>query len=339
LSGRAWRGVSARVPTPDRVYPRDYPTWQDALPFALGVARKLARRQPLLLDVDSLVMEALWRAQRGGAVLSRQYVHLRVTGAVKDEMRRVAEGQRGNFQDARAFVDVDEQWGLEDERTPDVLEVLERRRALEALPEAALYLVRETLIEGKSQNDLARDLRVKRPAVVQVMTQLRAKPSSVVRVPGAVDLYGGLRKAARGFLGRALDEAPSCSQLAVRIGAARTTAHRWTGPQPPLPKGIIAGTGGPLQAHLHGVGVRVVEKAFARAEGSVDVAARLLGVSVMTARRWYRQLPESAVDRRVRADLSTARMIELRDEGLSAHEISKRLGCTRSAVRWRLSRV
>jgi DNA-directed RNA polymerase specialized sigma24 family protein len=82
-----------------------------------------------------------------------------------------------------------------------------------------------------------------------------------------------------------------------------------------------------------------VEKAFERADGSVDGAARLLGCSVKTARRWWRQLPASAVDRRVRQDLSTATMVELRDQGLTAHEIGKRLWCTLSAVRWRLARV
>jgi hypothetical protein len=323
------------VSTPDRVYNRDFPTWQHALPFALGLARKLARRQPLPLDVDSLVMEALWKAQVSGAVLSKVYVWQRVTGAVRDEMRHVAEGQRGNYQDVGAFVDVDAQWDLRDERVTDVVDAIDRRRALDVLPEAALYLVRET-VRGKTHDDLARDFRVTRPAIVQVMTRLRAQPSSVIRLPGTVDLHDELRKAARDFLTQALDNAPSCTALAQTIGAARTTAHRWIGPDAPLPKGIIAGTGGPLQAHLHGVGLRLVEKAVARADGSVDVAARLLGCSVMTARRWYRKLPESAVDRRVRADLSTETMIDLRAQGLSAHEIGKRLGCTRSAVRWRL---
>ena len=42
---------------------------------------------------------------------------------------------------------------------------------------------------------------------------------------------------------------------------------------------------------------------------------------------------------RVRTDLSTAEMIELRAQGLTPHEIGQRLGCTRSAVRWRLRRV
>jgi len=320
-------------------YSRDFATWQEALPFALSVARKLARRCPLPLDVDSLVMEALWKAEVSGAVFSRQYVHLRVSGAVKDEMRRVAEGQRRNYQDARAFVDVDEQWDLEDEGVVDVVENIDRRRALDALPEAARFLVHERLVAGKSLDDLASEYRVTPVAMCQVLTRLRAKPSSVTRLPGTVDLHGELRKAARGFLGKALQEAPSCNALADRLGTARTTAYRWTGPDRPLPKGIIAGRGGPLQTHLHRVGVNLARKAFARADGSVDVAARLLGVSVMTARRWWRQLPQSAVDRRVRADLSTATMIELRAEGLTPHEIGKRLGCTRSAVKWRLSHL
>ena len=195
------------------------------------------------------------------------------------------------------------------------------------------------MIAGRSQEHLATDYRVTSARMFQVLAQLKAKPSSVTRLPGMADLQGELQKARDRFLREAIVGTESSTQLARAIGAPRTTAHRWTGPQPPLPKGIIAGPGGPLQAHLHGVGLRVVEKAFARAEGSVDVAARLLGVSVMTARRWYRQLPQSAVDRRVRADLSTAEMVALRGQGLSAHDIGKRLGCTRSAVRWRLSRV
>jgi DNA-directed RNA polymerase specialized sigma24 family protein len=320
-------------------YSRDFTTWEEALPFALGLARKLARRQPHPIDVNSLVMEALWKAQVSGAVFSRQYVHLRVSGAVKDEMRRVAEGQRHNYQDVGAFVDIDEQWDLGDQRPVDVVEAIDRRRALAALPEAALYLVRETVVVGKTQEEMADEFRVSRPVMSQVMTRLKAKPSSIVRLPGTVDLHGELRRAAQKYLREALDRASSNAALAQRIGAARTTAYRWTGPDRPIPKGIIAGTGGPLQAHLHRVGLGLVETAFRRAEGSVESAATLLGVSVMTARRWWRQLPQSVVDRRVRQDLSTADMIELRSQGLTPHEIGKRLGCTRSAVKWRLSRT
>ena len=65
----------------------------------------------------------------------------------------------------------------------------------------------------------------------------------------------------------------------------------------------------------------------------------ILGVSVMTARRWWRRLSESAIDRRTRQDLSTSRMIELRAEGLSFYQISKKLECTQSAVKWRLFRA
>lgn len=318
-------------------YTRDFETWNDALPFALAIAHKLARCCPLLLDVDSLVMEALWRAQVGGAVLSKGYVHLRISGAVKDEMRRVAEGQRGNYQGAGAFIDVDGAGGIVDRTLLDVEATLDRRRGIDCLPQAARHLV-EQMVAGKSLEEIAHDLRVTPPRISQVMTQLKAKPSCVTRLPGTVDLHSELRRAARRFLEQAIDGTTSSTALAQRIGAARTTAYRWVGPDQPLPQGIIAGTGGPLQAHLHRVGLRLVETAFARSRGSVDVAARLLGCSVMTARRWYRQLPESAVDRRVRQDLSTADMIELRAHGLSSHEIGKRLNCTGSAVRWRLAR-
>jgi DNA-directed RNA polymerase specialized sigma24 family protein len=255
---------------------------------------------------------------------------------VKDEMRRVAEGQRGNYQGAGAFLDVDDAGGIDD-RFIDVGESIDQRRTLETLPDAAQYLVRQVVL-GKTQEDLAREFGVSGPAVCQVFAQLRAKPSSVTRLPGTIDLRGELQRAARRFLEQAIRGTTISTALAQRIGAARTTAFRWVSPDQPLPQGIIAGTGGPLQAHLHRVGIGLVEKAFARAEGSVDVAARLLGVSIMTARRWWRQLPESAVDRRVRQDLSTATMIELRGQGLSSHEIGKRLGCSSSAVRWRLGR-
>jgi hypothetical protein len=326
-------GVDARVTE----YTRDFANWHDALPFALAVARKLAHRCPLPLDVDSLVMEALWRAQVGGAVLSKGYVHLRISGAVKDEMRRVAEGQRGNYQGAGAFIDVDDAGGIVDGSLLDVEESIDRRRGIDLLPRAARHLVGE-MVAGKTLEEIAHDLRVTPPRISQVIAQLRAKPSSVTRLPGTIDLRGELQRAARRFLELAIAGTTSSTALAQRIGAARTTAFRWVGPDRPLPQGIIAGTGGPLQAHLHRVGLGLTRKAFARAEGSVEGAARLLGVSVMTARRWWRQLPQSAVDRRIRQDLSTATMIELRAQGLSAHAIGKRLGCTGSAVRWRLAR-
>ena len=137
---------------PERVYSRDFATWQEALPFALGIARGLARRTSLPLDVDSIVMEALWKAQVSGAVLSKGYVRLRVTGAVKDEMRRVAEGQRGNYQDAGAFVDVDDQWSLGDDRVLDVVEAIDRRRALESLPGAARVLVHEVVAGSRRRS-------------------------------------------------------------------------------------------------------------------------------------------------------------------------------------------
>ncbi len=319
-------------------YIRDFPTWQDALPYALSVARRLARRSPLPLDVDSLVMEALWRAQVGGAVLSKGYVRLRISGAVKDEMRRVAEGQRGNYQDAGAFIDVDDAGGIVDGSLVDVEATLDRQRTMDSLPHAARHLVGE-MVAGKALEEIAQDFRVTPARISQVVAQLRARPSSVTRLPGTVDLRGELQRAARRFLEQAIAGTTNSTALAKKIGAARTTAFRWVGPAQPLPQGVIAGTGGPLQTHLHQVGLGLVGKAFARSQGSVDVAARLLGCSVMTARRWYRQLPASAVDRRVRQDLSTATMLELRGQGLTPHEIGKRLGCSSSAVRWRLSRA
>jgi len=208
-------------------YARDFQTWQEALPFALQIAKGTARRTPLLLDVDSLVMEAPWRAQLSGAVFSRQYVRLRITGAVKDEMRRNAEGQRRNYQEASKFLDVDEQWGLHDEGQGDVVEDIDRRRALEALPSAAQYLVREMLIVGKSQDEMADEFRVTRPAMSQVMTRLKAKPSSVVCLPGALDLKGELHRATQRYLTGVMRHNPSCTAMAIKLDTARGTVHRW----------------------------------------------------------------------------------------------------------------
>lgn len=224
-------------------------------------------------------MEALWKAEVSGAVFSKGYVHLRISGAVKDEMRRVAEGQRGNYQGAGAFIDIDDAGGIVDGSLLDVAESIDRRRGIDSLPRAARHL------------EIAHDLRVTPPRISQVIAQLRAKPSSVTRLPGTIDLRGELQRAARRFLELAIAGTTSSTALAQRIGAARTTAFRWVGPDRPLPKGIIEGRGGPLQAHLHQVGLGLVEKAVVRSKGSVDVAARLLGCSVMTARRWYRPAP------------------------------------------------
>jgi hypothetical protein len=72
---------------------RDDASWQEALLFGLGPARKLPRRQRLPLDIDSLVVGAFSGTPMFfGVVFSKAYVHLDVGGAVKDETRRVAEG-------------------------------------------------------------------------------------------------------------------------------------------------------------------------------------------------------------------------------------------------------
>src|SRR6478752_8988822 len=86
----------------------NFSDWNEALPFALAVGRAFARRQPFQLDVESVVMMALWKAQTRGAVFSRAYVALRVRGALQDEMRTLAEGQRRNYQNSANFKDIDD---------------------------------------------------------------------------------------------------------------------------------------------------------------------------------------------------------------------------------------
>ena len=134
-------------------------------------------------------------------------------------MRRVAEGQRGNYQDAGSFVDVDDQWDLGDQRAAGVLENIDRQRALEALPGAARYLVHETVITGRSQEELAHDYRVTPAAFCQVLAQLKEKPVSVTRLPGTVDLHGELRKAAKRFLENAISGTTSNAALVQKIRA------------------------------------------------------------------------------------------------------------------------
>jgi hypothetical protein len=66
-------------------------------------------------------------------VFSRAYVAPRISGVVRDDVWRLAEGERRNYRDVGAFVEVDDQWSLADERVGDVLDYIDRRRAFAAL--------------------------------------------------------------------------------------------------------------------------------------------------------------------------------------------------------------
>lgn len=280
-------------------------------------------------------MEALWKSQVSGAVLSKGYVRLRVTGALKDGMRRVAEGQRGNYQDARAFVDVDDQWGLGDERAVDPVSLVDERHALESPGRGALPPAgdaRRGEDPGRAGPGLHREASGHRAGHHAAPDEAleREVPSGHGR-PARRAEEGGQRLPRPGARG-----SPELHPAGSHDRGFQDRGAPVDGPRAPAAEGHHRGprraTAGAPSRRRPGL----VERAFARSEGSVPVAAKLLGVSVMTARRWYRQLPQSPVDRRVRADLSTATMLELKAQGRSSHEIGKRLGCTSSAVRRRL---
>lgn len=158
---------------------------------------------------------------------------------------------------------------------------------------------------------------------VSVLAQREARPSSVTHLPETMDRRGELTARRSLETIRELD----LRALAMRIGTARTTAQRSRRPGLRCPSAIVEGKAGPLQAHLHEVGVKLVVRAMARA-GAVDATARRLGVSAMIACRWHRQMPGLG-RRRVRADLSTIGVWEA--NSAVRYYATARAGCPRES--------
>lgn len=313
--------------------------WQEALPYGLGYGRKFAQCCPLPIDVDSVVMEALWKAQLAGRVFTKAYVCIRVRGALQDEMRTLAEGERRNYQNAGAFVAVDEAYGLAAE-IPDPVEALDRKRLWQAMPEAATTML-ETIAGGATFRDLADECRVSEPRISQVLADIKARPTRPRELPGHVNLRAELASYARNELRRQIGRAASISSIAAALGVCNHTAYQWAhGVVPYIRTDALKPH--PFRDALRRRALDLVSTAFQRSKGDMRVAARLLSVSPMTAYRWGKCLPpEVAPFNRSgrRPDLRTARFVELRARGLTYRAIARELGVSKRTVAERLNRT
>ncbi len=317
-----------------------FANFQAALPYAFALGRKLARKYPLSLDVDSVVMEALWKAQLAGNTFTRAYVFIRVNGALKDEARRLAEGQRGNYQDVGAFLDASEVFSLASESADPVDRIDRERRLAERTP-GGRYLV-DRIAKGDNLAEIARDRLVSPARVGQVVARLAANPRSVTRLPGpAVDLYAELRAFAKAEVRRLAAGATSCRALARALGGERS-AYNWATGVVSLPRSRGKRLQpSPVRDAVRQRALTLVAGALERAEGHLPTAARLLTVGTMTAHRWRRLLPtEQQLSRDTRRpDIADRSIVELRSRGLSHRAIARQLGCTKDTVARRLSRA
>lgn len=317
-----------------------FANWSEAFPFALKIGKAYARKFPIGLDVESAIMESLWRSQQRGADFTRGYVYLRVVGAIKDEARRMAEGGRGTYQDVGAFVDADERWDLAAD-TIDPVDAMDRRRLLESMPPAAVTLVQH-LTDGETQEQMAKRYGVSAPRICQVLTDLKSRPTRPRQLPRHVDLYAELRRYHREEMRRLARGAVTCPELHKALGANAGSAWNWATGYVALPSTRAASLKpSPLRDAIRTRALRLVGDAFRNGNGRFHEAARLLSVSPMTAYRWGRLLPAGSVPNlsRQRPELPDATFAALRGQGLSHRAIARLLGVDKSTVKYRLSRA
>ena len=339
-------------------YTRDFATWQEALPFALGIARKVARRAALLLDLESLVMEALWRAQTRGAVLSRGYVALRISGAVKDEMRKNAllGSRRLGYVASSDLCDVDDA-AIAGESV-DHLVALDLDLALGAeLPERDRQVVLATLA-GTGQRAIGAELGVSEARISQLLARatgtmrehLERKREIVdparVAVPVLAtpkfrvrDFKHELWLARRNELLQRMEPGMSMRALALKLRMSETTVYYWCTNRSAAKK-FILGRRDPVSVAVQRRGQELIAAAL-RAEPAGAHAASLLKISGSCLWAWRRRLlPEvplcpSGPKRRVDWNHLTA----LYEQGLTHSEIARQVGLAKpsvSAVMWKL---
>jgi transposase len=311
-------------------------SFEEALPFALRIGRAYARRFPNCVDVDSVVMEALWKAIASGAELTLIYLKLRMQGALRDEMRSWAAGTRAAPISPAAFVDVDEVYTLSAE-PEDHDTLLDRERLLGEMSREAVQLVSE-LARGRSQVAVASDLGVSAARMSQVFARIAHDPRCKVKIPGRIDLYTEVQRILREETRRHAGRATSYTEVTRRLGPS---GWNWvTNATKRVSVRARSLAPSPVRDAARVRILALVEDAFRRNGGRFPQAAKALSVSPMTAYRWSRLLPGGVVQDRSnrRPDLSDAQVVELRSQGLGVVAIARTLGIARSTVRERLRR-
>jgi DNA-directed RNA polymerase specialized sigma24 family protein len=309
-----------------------FANWSEALPFALAVGCKYARRFPVEIDAESAIMEALWRAEQRGAELTRGYVWRRVTGALIDEARRLSLGTRarpGKPGTYASFADVDEQWDLAAD-SADPVALLDRTRALEALPPVTLSLVTQ-LVDGGSVLDLARSHGVDRPTMTQVLADLTAHPKRVLQLPRPVDFFAEMRRAHREMVADAYRKTGTVTGTALLLGCSVSDASRWV-----ACRRLILPRYLERYPAVRTLASQLVTKAFRVAKGSPSAAARLLGVHQASADALGRRFVPDLVRTNRRPDLTVQAVIDLRRRGWSLARIASHCGVGETTIVRRL---
>lgn len=311
---------------------------QDALPHAIRVARSYASRYPAHgVDVESVAMEALWKSILQGAELTPAYLWVRIQGAIRDEMRSLAAGGRYHPIAPSAFRDIDSALGVAAESN-DLDAQIDRSALLSRMPPENRFLVEE-LAAGRGVSVIAADCRVSEPAVSQVFARITRNPTDRVKVPGRVDFYAEAQRVLREETSRYAGRATSYREVTGTLGPC---GWNWiTGATRRVNLRALSFAPSPVRDAVRRRILRIVEEAFRRNGGRFPEAAKALSVSPMTAYRWSKLLPPDAVTDRGnhRPDLSDAKVLELRESGLSRMQVAERLGVSLDTIKRRTKRA
>lgn len=307
---------------------------EEALPHALRIGRSYASRYPHHgVDVDSVAMEALWKAIRSGAEITPAYLWVRIQGAMRDEMRSLAAGTRRAPIAPSAFRDIDDALGLAAE-SDDLDAKLDRSALLARMPRENRFLVEE-IASGKSLEAIAADCRVSSPAVSQVVARLRANPMARVKVPGRVDFYAEAKRILREETARHAGVSTSYREVTGKLGPS---GWAWiTGSVARVNLRAHSFAPSPVRDAARKRILRLVEEAFRRNGGRFPEAAKALSVSPMTAYRWSKLLPPDAVTDRGkrRPDVTPERVLSLRASGFTIDAAARALGVSRDTIKHR----
>ncbi len=312
-------------------------TFEQALPAALNIGRAYARRFLHSVDVDSVVMEALWKSIASGAEITLAYLQLRMRGAIRDEMRTWAAGTRRDPISPSAFVDADEMYTLAAE-AEDRDAALDRARLLAEMSSGAAYLVSE-LARSRSQVDVAADLRVSGARMSQVFARIVNDPKCKVKIPGRVDFYAEVQRILREETRRHAGQVTSYADASKRLGPS---GWNWvTSATKRISVRASSFAPSPVRDAARVRILALVEDAFRRNGGRFPEAAKALSVSPMTAYRWSRLLPSGVVQSRGnrRPDLPDSAFTELRASGLTIERTAAALGVSVDTVKKRCRRA
>lgn len=282
--------------------------------LALRIARGFTKKLPphvLVEDLEQAALMGLWSGLQKAARTDWAHPHLlsyylavRIRGAILDELRRqdwLPRHARKNAAHLRVLhgadtVSTDRSWeetlagpGLENYARMDSEKLV--AVGLEALARSGdardLYVVRAQM-RGRTQKDIARELRVSEPRISQLYQRGLRKMRDVLTAPSE------RLPAAAALASKAPGEPQPPPQLEAATSRASAPPSQSTGrdrlelPVADSVPSVLPDGGIDLPAELARYRDWMIEQALLRSRGNRHAAARLLGISPCTIWRHFR---------------------------------------------------